>query len=682
MKRLLSTTTVLSLALTPITPWPLMAQGLDPDLAVAEDGSILAADGTILCSVPAGQTCSLDLIAFQVLAGNEEKLKADAEAAIDAARLEAEAAVAADVADVAAEEAAAAEARAAEEAAAAEAARASEDAAAAEAAAAEAALAEAEAAEAAESAAAAEAEALRAAEEADAAQAAAQAAADEAAAADAAAEADAAAAAQATAAEASAEADAAAAADQAAADEAAAIATEEAAAVAAEEAARVAEEAAAADAVTSEAPVAAESAPEAEPTPGEMAEADPVDAAPVDTPVVSDEETQTLFNLLTAPTAVNEAGDEQTSDALGGFAAAAAALGLVTGAAGETAPTDGAAPSATQPEPDSVTVTTVTEDTTRSSAEEFTAAPKAVGNNKKSGLSNLEKVGLLALGALVVGKVLSDGREVVENTGDRVVVRDPQGNFVVYKDDDTLLRRPGATVRTETFSDGSTRSTVDRQDGTQVVTIRDASGRVLRRAAYDARGNEVLLIDDLVREERIDVSTLPRPRADRVTISTNDSNAALKAALARDEARALGRTFSLRQIREIPQVRELAATIDVDNITFDTGSAVIRPTEARKLASIGRIINDILQDSAGEVFLIEGHTDAVGSASYNLTLSDRRAESVALALTEYYGIPPENMVVQGYGESELRIPTQADERRNRRAVVRVITPLMRTAALR
>ena len=149
MKRLLSTTTVLSLALTPITPWPLMAQGLDPDLAVAEDGSILAADGTILCSVPAGQTCSLDLIAFQVLAGNEEKLKADAEAAIDAARLEAEAAVAADVADVAAEEAAAAEARAAEEAAAAEAARASEDAAAAEAAAAEAALAEAEAAEAA-----------------------------------------------------------------------------------------------------------------------------------------------------------------------------------------------------------------------------------------------------------------------------------------------------------------------------------------------------------------------------------------------------------------------------------------------------------------------------------------------------------------------------------------------------
>ncbi|MDO8881974.1 OmpA family protein, partial [Pseudotabrizicola sp.] len=417
-----------------------------------------------------------------------------------------------------------------------------------------------------------------------------------------------------------------------------------------------------------------ETAPEVPVAPEAVAEAEPVDV-----PVVSEEEEQTLFGLLTAPTATD--ATEDTSNPLTGLAAAALALGLGLNPDG-TAPAEGTEAPAAQPEPDSVTVTTVTEETTRSSSEEFTAAPTAVGNNKRSGLSNLEKVGLLALGALVVGKVLSDGREVVENTGDRVVVRDPQGNFVVYKDDDTLLRRPGATVRTETFSDGSTRSTVDRVDGTQVVTIRDASGRVLRRAVYDAQGREAVLIDDLVREERIDVSTLPRPRPDRVTISTNDGDASLKAALAREEARAIGRTFSLRQIREIPQVRALAATIDVDNITFDSGSAVIRPTEARKLASIGRIIDDILRDNPGEVFLIEGHTDAVGSASYNLTLSDRRAESVALALTEYYGIPPENMVVQGYGEGELRIETQADERRNRRAVVRVITPLMRTAALR
>lgn len=45
----------------------------------------------------------------------------------------------------------------------------------------------------------------------------------------------------------------------------------------------------------------------------------------------------------------------------------------------------------------------------------------------------------------------------------------------------------------------------------------------------------------------------------------------------------------------------------------------------------------------------------------NLALSDRRAESVALALTEYFDIPPENMIIQGHGETELLIDTQSDE---------------------
>jgi hypothetical protein len=62
---------------------------------------------------------------------------------------------------------------------------------------------------------------------------------------------------------------------------------------------------------------------------------------------------------------------------------------------------------------------------------------------------------------------------VVDNTGDRVVVRSSSGQYAVYKDDDALLRRPGTNVRTETYGDGSTRTIVDRGDGTQVVTIRD-----------------------------------------------------------------------------------------------------------------------------------------------------------------------------------------------------------------
>lgn len=388
-----------------------------------------------------------------------------------------------------------------------------------------------------------------------------------------------------------------------------------------------------------------------------------VEAIPVEVPEVSAEAAASIEQLLSG-----------TSPSLGDVIGAIAAQPATDGT-GDTSATQPA------PEPQAVTETTITESDTRSSFEEFAKAPKVLeGGRKKSGLSDLEKAGLIALGAIVVGKMLSDGREVVSNSGDRVVVREPDGGYQVYKDDDTLLRRPGSTVRTETYGDGSTRSTVTREDGSEVVTIRDATGRVLRRVLYDTRGNETVLIDDLMPEEQIDVSVLPEPRPERMTISSRGEDASLRAELARVEAQRLGRSFSLRQIRDIKEVRRLAAVIDVDNITFDTGSAVIRTTEARKLADLGGTMSDILDNNPYEVFLIEGHTDAVGSASSNLALSDRRAESVALALTEYFGIPPENMVVQGYGEYDLRVETDADERRNRRVAVRLISPLMETAS--
>ena len=76
------------------------------------------------------------------------------------------------------------------------------------------------------------------------------------------------------------------------------------------------------------------------------------------------------------------------------------------------------------------------------------------------------------------------------------------------------------------------------------------------------------------------------------------------------------------------------------------------------------------------MFLIEGHTDAVGSDEDNLSLSDRRAESVATVLSEQFDVPPENLVTQGYGEEFLKVPTEAAERLNRRVAVRRITPLM------
>jgi outer membrane protein OmpA-like peptidoglycan-associated protein len=94
------------------------------------------------------------------------------------------------------------------------------------------------------------------------------------------------------------------------------------------------------------------------------------------------------------------------------------------------------------------------------------------------------------------------------------------------------------------------------------------------------------------------------------------------------------------------------------------------------MQTIGDALRRIIDRDPTQVFLIEGHTDAVGSDLSNLALSDRRAETVAEILSYYYGIPPENLVTQGYGEQFLKIPTTAAERQNRRVAFRNITDLL------
>lgn len=296
---------------------------------------------------------------------------------------------------------------------------------------------------------------------------------------------------------------------------------------------------------------------------------------------------------------------------------------------------------------------------------------------RDSGLSNREKFALGALGLLAVGTVLNNRGRVVSNSGDRVVVATRDGDLQVLKDDDALLRTEGDRVRTESFDDGSTRTIVTREDGSQVITIRDASLRVLRRVVVRPDGTEFTLIDDTRPAEPVDVADLP-PVQPVLSSRTDTGNDALRAALSQELG--TNRSFTLAQVRQIPQVRSLAPAFEVDAITFPSASAAINPDQAPALADLGRRMLAEIQADPSAVFLVEGHTDAVGDAAYNLALSDRRAESLALALNEYFGVPVENMVVQGYGERFLKVPTQTAEQANRRAVVREVTDLLQVAA--
>lgn len=326
----------------------------------------------------------------------------------------------------------------------------------------------------------------------------------------------------------------------------------------------------------------------------------------------------------------------------------------------------------------------ITEENRRSSSEDFaTNLRDALGNNNQQRAeeddddnSDLVKALVLGLGAVAVGSMLNNNRQVALSTPDRVVVTRPDGSQEVIKDEVALLRQPGSTVTTEDFDDGSSRTIVTRPDGSKVVTIRDADLRVLRRTLISADGTSTQLIDDTATVQPVDIASLPAP-AEVTNDGTSMDEAALRAALQRESN--IDRRFTLGQVRNIPEVRALVAPVNIDAITFDTGSAAIRPDQANQLSSLGQVISDSVANNPREMFLIEGHTDTVGDDAMNLALSDRRAESVALALSEYFDVPPENLIVQGYGEQFLRVRGEGDIRANRRASVRRITELLQTA---
>ena len=115
------------------------------------------------------------------------------------------------------------------------------------------------------------------------------------------------------------------------------------------------------------------------------------------------------------------------------------------------------------------------------------------------------------------------------------------------------------------------------------------------------------------------------------------------------------------------------ADADAVHVAMADDAVLLGPARARdSYLNIERV----LAAHPNEIFLIEGHTDAVGSDAYNLTLSRQRAVAVKEALSEYFVIPAENLRTAGYGERFLKIPTAEEEQENRRVSVSRATSLL------
>ena len=134
---------------------------------------------------------------------------------------------------------------------------------------------------------------------------------------------------------------------------------------------------------------------------------------------------------------------------------------------------------------------------------------------------------------------------------------------------------------------------------------------------------------------------------------------------------------TVREFKRRPDLRGAAPSINIQSINFAFGSADIPRSEYRKVRQIARALEQLINRRRRAVFLIEGHTDAVGSAASNQILSERRAESLKRLLVQEFGIPSRALETVGYGEDYLLVQTLSEEWRNRRVTLRRIDEFVR-----
>src|ERR1700756_169462 len=113
----------------------------------------------------------------------------------------------------------------------------------------------------------------------------------------------------------------------------------------------------------------------------------------------------------------------------------------------------------------------------------------------------------------------------------------------------------------------------------------------------------------------------------------------------------------------------LVMTLDSKSIRFDFDKANIKP-EYRDI--LNRIAG-ILMTFKEYTIAVYGYTDDVGTQTYNLQLSQRRAEAVRDFLMQT-GISPTIMSTKGYGKSDPRVPGDSEQARtaNRRVEIGIV----------
>jgi outer membrane protein OmpA-like peptidoglycan-associated protein len=209
---------------------------------------------------------------------------------------------------------------------------------------------------------------------------------------------------------------------------------------------------------------------------------------------------------------------------------------------------------------------------------------------------------------------------------------------------------------------------LNRETANIITEKRTQEARVAQKEAENAR---LLAMSETERaakakkeaEEAQSLAARAKAEAEQARMAARAE--AERAAKAKAEADQLMRELSDLKAKQT----ERGIVLTIGDVLFATGKADLSSDALRSVDKL----SDFLQKYPNRNVLIEGHTDSVGSEEYNLTLSERRADSVKESLTSRR-IPEGRIATKGYGKKYpvASNDTAAGKQQNRRVEVIIL----------